>query len=161
MRSTADCRQFRKLPFAGQLVVWAMRHWVRGCQLRIDVRKELARAFAEVGAARATVLLNAVMNAVVDGHRRPVEIRCPCHDEISQDEWLVLEIIARYKTNSEETLWLQLRNFLTPAGTRIVGQLLSELAVVLEDADLVVLHPLESPVSGKSESQWPATSSIH
>jgi hypothetical protein len=132
---------FCELPFAEQLILWSIRTWVRGYELRTSVDERLFEAFSRVRIPRASGLLDKMMRTIVMGHNRVVEIHSPCYRLVGNDERILLNVIARYQAGHQGKVWFPLCRFLRPNAAQCLDKLLDEIAGMLTAAGLTLVNP--------------------
>lgn len=118
---------FDELSFANQLLLWSIRIWVRGYQLRRSVEERLFDTFIKVRMPGAVGLLDRIMKTIVIGHSRSVEIRGLGCNLVSDDERTFLYVVASYQTGNPIKPWFSLCRFLQPEAAQQVGHLLEQL----------------------------------
>jgi hypothetical protein len=141
---------FCELPFAEQLLLWSIRTWMRGYELRTSIDERLFEAFNQVQIPRVAGLLDKMMRIVVVGHHRTINIHCPCYRLVGNDERTLLNVIAGYQAGHRGKTWFPLCRFLRPNTAQCLDKLLNEMAEVLTTAKLNLGHfqsPLKEPPS--------------
>ena len=81
------------LTFPNRFLLWALRIWVVAHHQQRSPLAVLERAFRFLGSEEGAPLLNRLMMALGAAARRQVDVRPPCHIEISADERRLLDIV--------------------------------------------------------------------
>ena len=110
---TSERRERADLSRLENLLLWSMRAWVIGLHRRLPVEEQIDEAFAAVGAAGAAGLLCGFMWILGHGAGRVVEIDCVCHPGISDDERLLLDILALAQHDRSEEAVILLCSMVT------------------------------------------------
>ena len=82
-----------RLTFPNKFLLWALRIWVVAHHQQRSPLAVLERAFRFLGSEEGAPLLNRLMMALGAAARRQVDVRPPCHIEISADERRLLDIV--------------------------------------------------------------------
>ncbi|MGK9165645.1 hypothetical protein KXR53_05075 [Inquilinus limosus] len=129
---------------AETLVLWAIRAWVAGHRHGIPVLANLRTAFRNEGAPAAAEAVDDLMGFIGDGAGRTIRVNCPRCRLVTEDERLLLDIVALHQQG--ETLWAPFlaRAILTPAAARLCGAAFAALAEALRDGGIVL-----PPVAGQ------------
>ncbi|WP_340151385.1 hypothetical protein [uncultured Sneathiella sp.] len=126
------------LYFPEQLTLWGMRFWADGLQQNYSPYETLREAYSRAKCPEGLMSLDNFLSLVVAGHSRTVDIRCPCCDGISLDEWRLLQSLALAQSGSESYISDLISDFLQPATTRIAHTVISGWANELKKTGLVV-----------------------
>ncbi|MEX0582097.1 MAG: hypothetical protein WD185_00385 [Sneathiella sp.] len=140
----ATPNNLRDLFYPEQLTLWGMRFWSDGLQQNYSPYETLREAYTRAKCPEGLLSLDNFLSLVVAGHSRPVDIRCPCCDGISQDEWRLLQSLALAQSGSELHISDLISDFLQPATARIARNVVSGWAGELKRSGLVV--PIRTPV---------------
>jgi len=115
----------RSLPFAEQLVLWALRLSVVGLKTGAPTDHPVVLAFRKVGAERR------------------VQIGVPCAFTVTEDERRILDLVAIGQAGVSGTLML--RGMLSPAACRAAAGLCAELGDLLAEAGMILQRPAAPP----------------
>ena len=86
MRAFADPSTFIELPFGEQLMLWAMRLWMRGLRDGTPDQAILRTGFKLAGVPDAHPALDGLMTIITTAATDTIDIRCPQCADISADE---------------------------------------------------------------------------
>ena len=126
----------RSLPFAEQLVLWALRLSVVGLKTGAPTDHPVVLAFRKVGAERR------------------VQIGVPCAFTVTEDERRILDLVAIGQAGVSGTLML--RGMLSPAACRAAAGLCAELAGLLAEAGVMLQRPAAPPRPLRIPANLPA-----
>ena len=159
-----DCDDAGASPLtrAETLVLWAIRAWVAGHRHGIPVLANLRTAFRNEGAPAAAEAVDDLMGFIANGAGRTIAVNCPRCRQVTEDERLLLDVVALHQQG--ETLWVPFlaRAILTPAATRMCGPIFAAVADALQDGD-IVLPPVAGQVPPPEAAAHvvPAGATIH
>ncbi|WP_395676941.1 hypothetical protein [Inquilinus sp.] len=127
-----------QLTRAETLVLWAIRAWVAGHRHGIPVQANLRTAFRNEGAPAAAEAVDDLMGFIANGAGRTIQVNCPRCRQVTEDERLMLDIVALHQQG--ETLWVPFlaRAILTPAATRLCGPIFAAVADALQDGGIAL-----------------------
>lgn len=121
------------LPRLERAVLWAVRVWVAGQRLGLDLSARIQGGFDELGAFEAGACLDALLQAMSGGARRPLEVRCLCQPRVSADEATLLDALTLAQAGLREAALARLGELLLPEavlpGCEHAVRLADELAV--------------------------------
>ena len=149
-----------------KLIVWAMRVWVVGARERIRVDEVLRGSFSRAGAPAALAVLDNMMAVIASGAARTIDISCVCHEQVSDDERRLLDVIAMFQAGDTLETPLILRSMLTPSATTSAARLIARLAEILSNAGLR-LRPGPSQTrryalgANSAGLGWAGTTTVH
>ena len=86
-----------ELPMLERAMLWAIRAWALGHDDpdRADAAgRRLAGLFGSLRAPAGLAALDSLMRALCHGALRTLDINCVCHDGVSADEHLLLDVLA-------------------------------------------------------------------
>lgn len=126
------------------VVLWAMRTWVAGCRLNVPMARYIDPVFAELGAPEAASHLYGLMWALGQGASRAVSIHGPCHPHVSEDEQVLLDVLALTQDRQAFERLLLLRTMLRPLAATPAGKSASGLVQELNRGGLF-LTPAYAP----------------
>src|SRR5687768_3262161 len=89
---------------AETLVLWALRAWVAGHRHGIPVLANLRTAFRNEGAPAAAEAVDDLMGFIANGAGRTIQVNCPRCRQVTEDERLLLDVVALHQQG--ETLWV-------------------------------------------------------
>tara|TARA_A100001037_G_C15034655_1_gene582647 strand:+ start:492 stop:1013 length:522 start_codon:yes stop_codon:yes gene_type:complete len=131
--------EFAALPFGEQLILWAIRFWVKALQTEANAQTVLRAGFECARAPDAHPALDDLMTIISISAQRSIDIRCPKCPSISPDEERLLGAVAAWQhglppayADSFFSAWLPasaLRVARTPA---------SQLAYALSHAGMMI-----------------------
>ncbi|UPG70995.1 hypothetical protein MVG78_10185 [Roseomonas gilardii subsp. gilardii] len=87
-------RQVWSLSAVENLMLWSMRAWVLDRFHGIALAEEIEEAMEAIGAPGAMRPLDGMMGALNGGASRLIEVNCVCCEEVSPDEFALLECLA-------------------------------------------------------------------
>ena len=130
---------YSDLPFAEQLVLWALRMWAKAFTQDANISHILREGFRLAGVPDAFGFLDSIMYVFATVGRCVLDIRCPACSEISIDEHRILGAIAVYqygdsRINSDPYL----RYWLRPTALRIIQEPTIKLANALKKGNLMI-----------------------
>lgn len=125
-----------ELPFAEQLMLWAIRLWVRGRRQGICVDSQLVQGLSRARIPAGPLLIEQLMMAIVHGHRRQVEIHCTCYGNLSQDEKRLLEALTLSQRGERGVAEELLGDLLEGQGRVRVAAIMIQLSQRLGEAGL-------------------------
>lgn len=141
----------RALPFAEQLVLWALRLSVVGLKTGAPVDHPVQLAFRKVGAEAAAERISLLTRIVGFGAERRVQIGVPCAFTVTADERRILDMVAIGQlgraggAGGTVSGTLMLRDMLSPAACRAAAGLCAELGGMLGRAGVVLPSPQRPP----------------
>ncbi len=109
---------FQELPFAGQLLVWGMRHWVTALKSGQDFATLTCDGFARFGLGRVGATLDDLFQIIAVSAARQIDIRCVKCRQVSEDEVLLLEGIGAAQKGELPLAYAGLLEILPPAAAR-------------------------------------------
>ncbi len=149
-----------ELPFADQLMLWAIRTWVRGYHLRTSVETVLFEAFSSVQAPQAAGLIDRIMLNIVHGRSRTIEINCLCYTGIGDDERVLLDALLGRQWQAPQHTCLELHRFLTLDATKSVNDLIDILSRVLARSNMILAKPSTLPMKDALEESFAHLKSV-
>lgn len=132
-----------ELSFPEQLILWTTRYWADGYRQNYSPFETLKETYRRANCPESLLLLDSFLSLMVAGRSRPVDIRCPCCDGISPDEWRILQSIALAQTGKVFQISGMISHFMEPATVRHC------LPLVLEWAENLGAQNLHLPVRGQ------------
>jgi len=133
----------RSLPFAEQLVLWALRLSVVGLKTGAPTEHPVLLAFRKVGAEAAAERIGLLTRIIGFGAERRVQIGVPCAFTVTADERRILDLVAIGQSGVSGTLML--RGMLSPAACRAAAGLCGDLGGVLAEAGVLLQRPAAPP----------------
>ncbi|HVJ41257.1 MAG TPA: hypothetical protein VM639_07165 [Dongiaceae bacterium] len=127
---------FQDLPFAGQLLVWGMRHWVMALKRQQDFAAMTGEGFAQFGLAAAGQSLDDLFQVVAVSATRQIDIRCIKCRQTSEDEMLLLDCLEAAQNDRLNLAYAGLLEILPPAAARHAMPSLISLAKITAHAGL-------------------------
>ena len=94
---------FPDLPFGEQILVWAVRLWVRGLKQEADHSQLLRRGFSLAGVPEAHRALEELMAVIAASATTSIDVRCPNCPEISLDEHRFLAVVGACQQDQRGT----------------------------------------------------------
>jgi hypothetical protein len=135
----------RALPFAEQLVLWALRLSVVGLKTGAPTDHPVLLAFRKVGAEAAAEHINLLTRIVGFGAERRVQIGVPCAFTVTEDERQILDLVAIGQSGRGVSGTLVLRGMLSSAACRAAAGLCAELGEMLAGAGVYLQRPSAPP----------------
>jgi hypothetical protein len=120
-----------ELSQAERLVLWGMRTWVAALRADIPVDDHIERAFRQVMAPSAAPVLSGMMVMLAEGASRPMSLhqpRCPC---LSEDERLLLDLVALVQAGRVAAARMRAAGLLLPTAGRTVAGAVGPFAELL------------------------------
>ena len=116
--------RYADLPFGEQLLVWALRLWVRGYMTQDsgdaeDLPAALRRGFHQANLDAGYSLLDELLSIVSVSARARIDVGCPCCVGIGDDEQLFIAVIAALQRDDFPTGRRLLGYWLTASGVRL------------------------------------------
>ena len=149
MRAFAAPSTFIELPFGEQLMLWAVRLWMRGLRDDMPDQTILRTGFKLAGVPAAHAPLDGLMTVLTIAATAPIDIRCPHCADISADEHLLMDVIAGLQSPGRGGSTLFACR-LPPAARRAGMELAGCLATVFSGAGLMIRSRGPAPGPGKS-----------
>ena len=84
----------KNLNFAGRMSIWGIRLLATGYKLEIDVVKSLIEGFRRCNATQAGSNLLFLMEIVLEGLIKSLEINCSCNLKLTDDENKLLDLLS-------------------------------------------------------------------
>lgn len=122
------------LPPIEASLLWAIRAWAIGCRRRVCVQAPLTRLFQALAAPLGLGYLNGMMWALNGGAQRMLDVNCVCHDEVSADEALLLDVIALQQAGRGGDARVLLGRMLSRGAARVGADSAAGLASCLHRA---------------------------
>ena len=147
---------------AETLVLWGIRAWVTGHRHDIPVMPNLRTAFRAEGAPAAAEAMDDLMGFIGRGAGRTIRVNCPRCRHVTEDERLLLDVVALHQQG--ETMWAPflIRAILTPVATRLCSPLFAALAEALSDGGILLPAVAgQAPPPDIAAHAIPAGSTIH
>jgi hypothetical protein len=110
------------LPLLESSLLWAIRAWAIGCRRGVSVEDRLARLFDGLRAPLALGYLNGLMWALNGGATRMLDVNCVCHDAVSDDEALLLDVLALQQAHRDADARALLGRITTRGAARVGAQ---------------------------------------
>lgn len=137
------------LPFAEQLLLWAIRMTVVGMKSGSPTHHPVTVAFRKVGAEPAAEKVSMLVRILALGAQRPVQIATPCALLLTPDERCLLAVAALAQTRPRVEGALIMRPLLSPAACRAVAALARELGALLGGVGLRFAAPVSGPAPAR------------
>lgn len=132
---------------AETLLLSSIRAWTLGRGHPASAEAAIHALFARHGCTDAAALLGGFLWAVSHGARRPLVLNCLCQAEISEDERLLLDVLALHAAGCSLGALLHLRTVLRPLAALAANDSAARLAHVLATAGL---QPSGAPLRWQS-----------
>ena len=151
MRAFAEPSTFIELPFGEQLMLWAMRLWMRDLRDGMPDQTILRTGFKLAGVPTAHAALDGLMTILTTA-TGAIDIRCPQCPDISTDEHQLMDVLAGLQSPGRGGSTLFACRL--PLAARRTGmELAGHLAAVFSGAGLMI-RP-------RRHAHNPGTSTIH
>jgi hypothetical protein len=141
---------FTDLPFGGQLALWGVRLWVREMTDGTQDHATLRNGFELAGVPAAHTALDGLMTVIATTATGPIDIRCPDCRELSEDERLLMDVLAEQQAAEHSARHTLFAYRLPPAARRIGMDWAARLAAILGKAGLMI--GLNNQLSGAAPS---------
>ena len=129
---------FQALSFCEQLLLWSLRSWLQAMYGPVALHTVVREAFSRVEADKAYLAFDHLASVISVSSRRPILIHCPGCRGVGEDELLFLGLIAEVQKDDVPAAFMNLAEWLVPAGVRAAMPALTEFAMQLTAAGLVV-----------------------
>ena len=140
--------KFHELPFAEQLIVWAMRLWVHGAKEEVEIHSTLVDGFEKANVTGGCTSLDRFMNVLAAGAIDTIDVRCRNCLNVSPDEHRILGVLAAWQcTGIGDDADTLLSKILTPTGVRIAQKPACDLAQSMKFAAMLIRPRRESTTS--------------
>lgn len=151
-------RSFEQLPFAGQLLVWGMRHWVTALKTRQDFATLTGDGFDQFGLGAAGQSLDELFQTIAVSALRSIDIRCVKCRRVSEDEALLLDCLAAAQENRLPLAYAGILEILPPAAARHAMPCVISLAKIFAHAGLTLTidKSVLVPADGLAPARKPA-----
>lgn len=133
-----DAVSFEDLPIAEQLTIWATRMWVRALQDAPALHRSLHDAFTVARVPEGYLAFDKVMTVLSTASEEGIEIGCTCCTGITDDEHVLLGIVAEFQTGCAARAHIVLDDWLPPAAARVAGEYFSEYAMLIKREGLMI-----------------------
>lgn len=147
-------RSFEQLPFAGQLLLWGIRHWVTALKTRQDFAAMTGDGFDQFGLGSAGQALDELFQVIAVSASRQIDIRCVKCRQVSEDEALLLDCLAAAQEERFPLAYAGILEILPPAAARHAMPTVISLAKIFAHAGLTLA--LDKPVLVPSDTLAPA-----
>jgi hypothetical protein len=147
-------RSFEQLPFAGQLLIWGMRHWVMALKTKQDFAAMTGDGFDQFALGSAGQALDELFQMIAVSATRQIDIRCVKCRNISEDEALLLDCLAAAQEERFPLAYAGILEILPPAAARHAMPTVISLAEIFAHAGLTLA--LDKPVLVPSDTLAPA-----
>jgi hypothetical protein len=147
--AATDHPQLHQLPFTAQLLLWGTRSWVTALKTGQSFDALTGDGFAQFGLGSAGRSLDEVFQILAVAALRPIDIRCVKCRNLSEDERLLLDVIAAGQADSHHLVYAGLSELLPPSAVRNAFPSVISLAKLLAHAGLHLTVP-QYAVSGAS-----------
>lgn len=136
---------------AETLVLWAIRAWVAGHRHDLAVLPNLRTAFRNEGAPAAAEAVDDLMAHIGHGAGRTIQVNCPRCRQVTDDERLLMDVIALHQEGETQWAPFLVRAILTPEATRASAPLFEALARALSHGG-ILLPTVTGPESRTGET---------
>ena len=117
-------------------LLWAMRAWAVGLSRGIEVSNEIHAFFRDIGAPRAALCLDDVMQTLNEGATRMLEVNCVCHPRVSTDEMDMLLAMALHQEGRGAEAVPVLMKLMEPPHAKAGGEAIARFVAQLNRAGL-------------------------
>lgn len=135
---TAHEIAFEALPIGEQLTVWAIRMWTRALRDAPTLHRNLCDAFRIAGVADGYLAFDKVMTILSTSAEHGITIGCTCCGGVTDDEQVMLGIVAEFQAGSAAMAHVVLSNWLPTAAVRVAAESFSEYATLIKGRGLLV-----------------------
>lgn len=133
---------FSELPFVDQLMLWAVRLWMRGMQDGHHDLAILGKGFELAGVPGAHTVLDGFLTIVTTSATAAVDIRAPRCGGVSADEQTLMTAMGTLQAPDDETTaqctQALFADRLPPAARRLAVEWAGRLAEMFADAGLII-----------------------
>jgi len=149
-------RSFDQLPFAGQLLIWGMRHWVTALKTHQDFAAMTGDGFDQFGLGAAGQSLDELFRIIAVSASRQLDVRCVKCRRVSEDEALLLDCLAAAQEDRFPLAYAGILDILPPAAARHAMPTLISLAKIFAHAGLTLA--IDKSVLVPTDTLAPASS---
>ena len=107
------------LPFGEQFLLWAIRHWVMAFTQQGDRHAMLHKGFRLAGIEEGYLAIDELLTIVSASATSRIEVRCPDCSTISNDEQILVGMIAALQRSDSREFAVLLGFWVAPAGVRL------------------------------------------
>lgn len=129
---------FDDLPIGEQLTIWAVRIWARALQDAPTLHRNLHDAFKVAGIPEGYLAFDKVMTILSTTSDQGIAIGCTCCGGITDDEQVLLGLVAEFQGGSAATAHVVLADWLPTAAIRVAAEYISEYALLIKSQGLLV-----------------------
>lgn len=135
------------LPLGERFILWALRQWqceLIGWQVDRELPPEgstLVRGFGVAGLLDTLTDFAILMDVLLFGARRALEIHAPACSCLGRDEATLIALCGLAQGNHEGSLLASLEAMMVPSASRVAALRLKSFAVALADAGLQLALP--------------------
>ena len=115
-----------------------MRLWSAGQRQNSNVFSHVVEGFRQHGTTQGAPNLILLMDLIVSGLNRNIEINCTCYVYVGEDERKILEILKLCQSRFDANIDFELSDFLTPGASQLCAPLFHDLANALSSASLLL-----------------------
>ena len=121
---------------AERLTIWAIRLWSAGQRKNANIFSHIVEGFRQHGTVQGATNIILLLDTIVAGLNRNIEINCGCYVYIGDDERKILEVLKICQNQSHADISSKLSDFLNPAAIQLSTPLFHDLANALMSASL-------------------------
>ncbi len=116
------------LPFGEQFLLWAIRHWVVAFADGGNRHAMLKKGFQLARIDEAFPSMDELLTVISTSAKSRIEVRCPDYRGISNDEQLLIGMVAALQRSNVDGYAMILGYWLAPAGVRLAEAPATRLA---------------------------------
>jgi hypothetical protein len=133
-----ESAEVNALGFAGQLLTWGLRNWVRAFKSDLDFEAATEGTFTRFGLTVSATALDRAMSLLAAATTRMIDIRCvPCR-YLSPDELTLIDAVAAAQQEGYFLATVALRKLVPGTAARAMLPYVVELARDLQAAGMRV-----------------------
>lgn len=122
------------LPRIEQSLLWAIRTWVIGRRLGVDMSFKIGSVFRHIGAADTAAALEGFLWVLSQGLTRTLWVNCTCETKVSGDEARLLDVFSLLVADHVEDAEALLRDVASERATLLAADCALRVALQLQEA---------------------------
>ncbi len=130
--------ELKKMPFAEQFLLWALREWVYAYIGKYDRHELLSEGFGHLELDDSYLALDEFLGILSTSSMHKIEVRCPKCPSVSLDEQLIVGMFAAHQRSDHDLCVETFEGWLPPAAARIARNLASSIAMDMKHQGLIL-----------------------
>ncbi|HEX2886019.1 hypothetical protein [Vineibacter terrae] len=133
-----QARGVETLAVPERFLVWCLRQWVEGWRAGLPDGRVLHDGFEAAYLPDGLAPFDGMMQAVVAGTQRPLDVRCLRCRFVSDDESMFLNAVAAGQRDRDDLMAMAFDEFLAPAASRVAASSALALGSAMTAAGLLL-----------------------